>query len=286
MNKLITRNRLLFVMSVAVYVVALLAFVFWDYNHRKNDILQNIDSKLYNSAAALKYILPDDFHDRAIDDQAISIREDRYIANKLTRLIKETGFKYTYTIVKKKGGLFFIAGDLIIDSETKRGTFYYYPYEDADDSFFKAFDRDTPTYNTVSDKWGDVRTVMIPEKTPGGLTFLACADYDMTYVKGLLQKNLLRSIVTALSFLLLTIPILVLYTKSYYEYMHDLRKSREKYKELANSLPQVVFEMDNDGLITFVNRNAFEFFQFTQHDFDNGIRAFQMFIAEDRDSAM
>jgi len=286
MNKLKTRNRLLFVICVAVYMVALSVFVFWDYNHQKNDILEYIDSKLFISAATLKYILPDDFHDRAIDDQAISISEDRYLANKITKLIRETGFKYTYTIVKKKNGLFFIIGDLTADPETKRGTFYYYPYEDADDSFIKAFDRDTPTYTTVSDQWGKVRTVMIPEKTPGGLTFLACADYDISYVKGLLQKNLLRSIVTALSFLLLTIPILILYTKSYYEYMADLREGREKYKELANSLPQVVFEMDNDGLITFVNRNAFDFFHFTQNDFDNGINAFQMLIPEDRDSAM
>ena len=36
MNKLKTRNRLLFVICVAVYMVVLLVFVFWDYGHREN----------------------------------------------------------------------------------------------------------------------------------------------------------------------------------------------------------------------------------------------------------
>jgi len=64
-----------------------------------------------------------------------------------------------------------------------------------------------------------------------------------------------------------------------------LLKSEEKYRELANSLPQVVFEMDKSGVITFVNRNAFDLFGYTQNDFDEGVNAFQMLIPEDRDRA-
>ena len=63
-------------------------------------------------------------------------------------------------------------------------------------------------------------------------------------------------------------------------------ESEEKYRELANSLPQVVYEMDADGIITFANRNAFEFFGYTQDDFDNGLNALHMLIPEDRDRAL
>ncbi len=123
MNKLKLQNKLQFIITVIVYIIALFAYGFWDYNYHKNEIIEDIDTRLYNSAAALKYILPDDFHDRAIDEQAISIKEDKYIAHKLTKLIKETGFKYTYTIVKKEDKLFFIASDIVADPENKRGTF-------------------------------------------------------------------------------------------------------------------------------------------------------------------
>ena len=38
-----------------------------------------------------------------------------------------------------------------------------------------------------------------------------------------------------------------------------LRESEERFRELAELLPETIFEMDANGLITFVNRNAFEF---------------------------
>ncbi|MCK5314450.1 MAG: transporter substrate-binding domain-containing protein, partial [Anaerolineales bacterium] len=65
-----------------------------------------------------------------------------------------------------------------------------------------------------------------------------------------------------------------------------LSESEEKYRELANSLPQFVFEMDEKGIITFANRNVFDFFGYTQNEFDKGFNALQMLIPEDQDRAM
>jgi PAS domain S-box-containing protein len=67
--------------------------------------------------------------------------------------------------------------------------------------------------------------------------------------------------------------------------MSALHESEKKYRELANFLPQVVFEMDENSVITFANRNAFDFFGYTQNDFDNGLSVLQMLIPEDRDRA-
>jgi PAS domain S-box-containing protein len=65
-----------------------------------------------------------------------------------------------------------------------------------------------------------------------------------------------------------------------------LAASEKRFRELANSLPQVVYEMDANGLITFVNQNAFEFFGYTQDDFKEGLSVMQFLIPEDRDKAM
>lgn len=286
MNSQKAQNRLLFAIAVIIYIIASSIYGFWDYENRKKEIIRNIDVKLYNCAAALKYILPDDFHDRATDEQAISVREDRTIARKLTNLVKDTGFKYTYTIIKKGSTLFFAASDIVADPKTKRGTFYFYPYEEADASFIQAFDQDLPTYKTVTDQWGTVRSVIVPQKSPGGIKYLACADYDISYVKGLLRKNLLRSLATVLCFILLSIPIILIYRRSYYEYLGDLAESSQKYRELANSLPQIVFEMNNSGMITFVNRNASDFFGYAQNEFQSGFNALQMLVPEDRERAL
>ena len=59
-----------------------------------------------------------------------------------------------------------------------------------------------------------------------------------------------------------------------------LRESEFKYRELANSLPQIVFETDAQGLITFANRNTYELLGYSENEFQNGLSAFQILTAE------
>lgn len=65
-----------------------------------------------------------------------------------------------------------------------------------------------------------------------------------------------------------------------------LKESEEKYKELANYLPQIVFETDENGMITFVNQNAFDFFGYTQTDLANGLNALNLLVPQDRNRAL
>ena len=64
-----------------------------------------------------------------------------------------------------------------------------------------------------------------------------------------------------------------------------IRKSEERYRELANSLPEIVFEADTGGRLNFFNKRAFEITGFTQQDFDKGLNAFQLIVPEDRQRA-
>jgi len=62
-----------------------------------------------------------------------------------------------------------------------------------------------------------------------------------------------------------------------------LRESEEKYRELANLLPQVICETDTQGNLTFVNQNAYKVFGYTQDDFNKGLNALQMISPKDRE---
>ena len=64
-----------------------------------------------------------------------------------------------------------------------------------------------------------------------------------------------------------------------------LRKSEAKYRELADSLPQIVFEIDLNRNFTFVNRKSFESFGYSREDIENGMDALQSLIPEDRERA-
>jgi PAS domain S-box-containing protein len=62
-------------------------------------------------------------------------------------------------------------------------------------------------------------------------------------------------------------------------------KTDDRFKELANLLPETVFETDESGILTFVNRNAFSAFGYTEEDFARGLNGLDMIAPEDRERA-
>ncbi len=61
-----------------------------------------------------------------------------------------------------------------------------------------------------------------------------------------------------------------------------LRESEERYRQLADLLPQPIFEMDANNRLTFVNRAAFKAFGYTPEDFLKGLDARLLFSPEDQ----
>ena len=59
-----------------------------------------------------------------------------------------------------------------------------------------------------------------------------------------------------------------------------LRLSEKRYRELADFLPQTVFECDRNGNLRFINLYGYQTFGYTLEDLDKGLSAFQMFIPE------
>ncbi len=69
------------------------------------------------------------------------------------------------------------------------------------------------------------------------------------------------------------------------EAVSSLRQSEERFKGLAELLPQTVFEMDADATFTFVNRAGLATFGYTEEEIKKGLNAFQTIAPEDRDRA-
>jgi len=60
-----------------------------------------------------------------------------------------------------------------------------------------------------------------------------------------------------------------------------LQESEEKYKDLVTLLPEVVFETDEKGKITYVNLKGYEEMEFNQDDFEKGVNIFQLISEKD-----
>ena len=65
-----------------------------------------------------------------------------------------------------------------------------------------------------------------------------------------------------------------------------MQESERRFKELAELLPQTVYEMDLNGKLTFVNNKAYDHFGYTLEDFSRGASAFDMIVSEDHKRAI
>lgn len=65
-----------------------------------------------------------------------------------------------------------------------------------------------------------------------------------------------------------------------------LKESERRYRELADLLPQTVYELDTEGNITFVNSFGLEIFGYTQADLTKGLHFLKAVDPEDRERIM
>jgi len=65
-----------------------------------------------------------------------------------------------------------------------------------------------------------------------------------------------------------------------------LEESEERFRDLAELLPEIIFEVDDQGKLTFVNQSAYGQFQYTEAEFKKGLNALEMIVPEDRKRGM
>jgi PAS domain S-box-containing protein len=62
-----------------------------------------------------------------------------------------------------------------------------------------------------------------------------------------------------------------------------LRETEKKYRDLAESLPQVIFEVDLNGTLKYLNQTGYQLFGYTPEDFAKDFNVLETFIPEDRE---
>jgi PAS domain S-box-containing protein len=65
-----------------------------------------------------------------------------------------------------------------------------------------------------------------------------------------------------------------------------LKQSEARFREITDMLPQGVYESDLNGNLTYVNRCAFDMFDYSQQEFDNGINIFGLILPEQRQQGL
>ncbi len=70
------------------------------------------------------------------------------------------------------------------------------------------------------------------------------------------------------------------------KYEEKLQESQKRYKELANTLPEVIFEIDLDFNLIYTNLVASEIFGYSKEDFKRGLTVFQFLHPDEKNTVI
>ena len=232
----------LLALCVLVYALAVVGYAVWSYAEHKASLLAEIDSNLLQAARSLKYMLAADFHDRARDKDSIGKDEELKNRKAVTDFGVESGFKWVYTLAEKDGKYFFSAPSVSEEEAKELDTWYFYPYEDVPAEFVAAFRENQTVYVDYTDQWGTFRSVALPQQSPGGRRYLACADREIGDIDRLLWNHLLRSVAVSLFFLLASLPFILLLTHVYRAHTAALKGLNAELRAHKEHLEELVQE--------------------------------------------
>ena len=227
---------------ILVYALAVAGYAVWSYREHKTALLAEIDSNLLQAARSLKYLLAPDFHDRALAQDSIAKDEELRNRKLVTDFGVESGFKWVYTLAEMDGAFFFSAPSVTEEEAKELDSWYFYPYEDVPEEFVAAFRENRTVYVDYTDQWGTFRSVALPEQSPGGRRYLACADLEISGIDRLLHRDLLESAFTALFFLLACVPFVLFLTFQYRTHTADLEALNAELLDHKAHLEEQVHE--------------------------------------------
>ena len=146
-----------FLLALVIYLTGAGVYGFYANQRSRAEMLEALDRRLLLAAKSLKYMLADDFHDRAVDAVSISRQEELVNRDKISKFAQETEFVYVYTLAMQDGRFYFSAPTVTEQEAKERESWYFCPYFDAPAEFHEAFDRMAIKYVEYRDQWGRFR---------------------------------------------------------------------------------------------------------------------------------
>jgi signal transduction histidine kinase/CheY-like chemotaxis protein/HPt (histidine-containing phosphotransfer) domain-containing protein len=231
-----------FLGCIALYLSAVIGYSWWYARQAEHRIYRQIDETLLLASKGLKYMLAEDFQDRAIDEKAISFEEELRNRRAMNNFARDGGIKYVYTLVESGGTFYFSAPTVTEEEAHQRKRWYFYPYSDIPSMFIEAYQTGRSCYATYHDDWGVFRSIALPQISPGGRRYLSCADYEISFIESLIRREYFKSLLTALFFFLPAVPMILVYRR----YNSELKSVNDELLRYQEHLEDLVAQRTSD----------------------------------------
>jgi len=252
---------------IGLYILWIVLFSFGSYQYEKQQRYTDLDRRIESAALTVPLLLPDGFHHKGLSKGAHSNEQD--IANivKLSKLTRHSDVVYIYSLILHDGEILFTsssATDEELESNTDLSHFWDV-YDDVDPQVFEVFRNKEKAYIEYKDKWGYFRSVFIPITSEDGRTYVVGADLDISYIQGILNKDLYTVLSISAVFVLLAIFLVLVYLKNARNLAYTLENqvkrrteklalSESKINSILEHSPVGIFHYDLHSALVTVNK--------------------------------
>ena len=237
-----------FVVPLVIYVAGVILFAITVSFIDRARIIKGIDSRLIYAAQNAKFVLPERFHDFAVDP--VSITDSQNMANIriLSEYAKSANLTYIYTAVLRDGKVYFTSSSASKEDVLKRDLpFYWQEYPEATPEFISAFYTESPTIESSKDRWGTFRSAIVCAKSPSGNKYLIGADMNISFVNDEIMNNIRIVLLYAFFFLLILMPFFVVLRNTYRkntqfleEQIHERRQAEKHLEQYKSQLEEII----------------------------------------------
>ena len=213
-----------YLFAISFYLCAVVLHIALEYVDFKKELYQQIDAKLKTAAYSIPQILPPSFHQNTLNKTSISMRQDLENINRLTKESNLFKVKIIYSLIEEKGKIYFTSCCTTPEELKEHKEVHFFdPYADAPIELSKTFSSGKTYYAEYTDQWGTFRSIFVPLKTDSGSRYVVAADVDISFIKEQLTDALLNSAIEVLFYIVILLPIFLLY----YRHMNEITLGQE-----------------------------------------------------------
>ncbi len=161
----------------------------------KNTISQ-IDNELLLAAELAQATLPENYHDLIVDKNSVSPEQYEDIAETYDKLCLKHNLEYIWSLIEIDDVIRFTSGTSQNKVEHKDHARFFERHTNPQ-AFVKAFSTMSVQHTNIVDKWGILRSVLVPCADSHGRKYLWGASVRLDAVNALMAQHLLTSLTLA-----------------------------------------------------------------------------------------
>ena len=204
------RSKICAVFS-AISVVAVCTFTIQAVIAAREDALRAVDAKLVTAARAAAFLLGPGYHDELKPRDGVDLAQKRKESESLTRQAEFMEVSFLYTMVLRDDKVFYGQGSLSEEQLKDAGFDLYLQPSDVpttDPMVREAIStRQTIFDSSVDEKYGYLRSAIVPLATPAGQAYISGADVSAELVDAMVRQATIRALVSGGGILVLAVVV-------------------------------------------------------------------------------